>query len=120
MQLQTASKALKASLETAKEAMATAQKIKDADQNVIKELAKQLMAAQTTYDLAAKTLAVPGKLADNADMKAAGEAIKGKVGEMGDAAQVPEGAARRRRPRQPAGTARKPASTSRPAASRAT
>ena len=87
LQLQNASKALKASLDDAKEAMGAAQKIKDADQNVIKELAKQLMAAQATYDLAAKALAVPGKLADNADMKAAGEAIKGKVGEMGDAAK---------------------------------
>jgi hypothetical protein len=82
VELQNAAKALKASLESAKEAMAAAQKTKDADQNVLRSMATQLLVAQSTYELATKALAAPGKLAENADMKASAEAIKGKVGEM--------------------------------------
>src|ERR1019366_4643651 len=70
---------------SAKEAMAAAQKTKGADQGVLKAMATQLLAAQSTYELATKALAAPGKLADNADMKAAADAIKGKVGEMATA-----------------------------------
>ncbi|MGZ5891879.1 MAG: hypothetical protein ACXWJ7_04625 [Caldimonas sp.] len=82
VKLQSLAKDLKTQLDSARESMSLAQKTKDADQNVLKAMASQLLAAQVTYDLAANTLAAPGKLADNAGMKEAQDAISAKVGEM--------------------------------------
>lgn len=82
LKLQTLAKDLKTQLDSAKESMSAAQKTKDVDQNALKAMATQLLAAQVTYDLAVKTLAAPGKLADNAGMKEAQDAISSKVGEM--------------------------------------
>jgi hypothetical protein len=87
LKLQAAAKELKTALDLAKEALAAAQKPKDADQAQIKLLATQLLAVQTTYTQAAAALGAPGKIADNAELKASADAIKGKVGEMGAAAE---------------------------------
>ncbi len=84
--LQAAAKELKTALDLAKEALAAAQKPKDADQAQIKQLATQLLAVQTTYTQATAALGAPGKIADNAELQANADAIKGKVGEMGAAA----------------------------------
>jgi hypothetical protein len=87
LKLQTAAKELKTSLDLAKEALAAAQKPKDADQAVIKSLATQLLAVQTTYTQATAALGTPGKIADNAELQGNADAIKDKVGEMGAAAE---------------------------------
>jgi hypothetical protein len=96
LKLQAAAKELKTALDLAKEALTAAQKPKDADQAQIKLLATQLLAVQTTYTQAAAALGTPGKIADNAELKASADAIKDKVGEMGAAAEFKKAVRRQR------------------------
>jgi hypothetical protein len=84
-ELQKTAQELKKRLDTLKAGAIEATKASGPDAAALKPLLAKVVEIQTKYDGIAKALAAPGKISDNAELKGAQDAIKGKVGEMSDA-----------------------------------